>query len=401
MIITHAATPRATGLNVQNKLAALIALAQRPNRRATLDELRHDMAEIKADEKFEKDSQLYSFDHIDAFESGLLVADRDSLVITENGCALLRALGILEHDSSDDLDPLATLQALNLIDDLIGPEAHRKIFEGPSRLPDQNMSVVRPDASLDQPMEATTQDVPPVESQSASEADADKAPPAAPALLTGKFGSGFKGPPSRVGFRTRIFALMKRGGKAWRNHLQQQPQPVLQQQPQPATARSSANGGRIVFALLTLLVFVSAACAMIALVQVKNSSAEIAALQRELRERLARLELLERGKQMAEKATGSTRPSAVENRFVEPPLVLSREETLLIRDYIKPAPVPGGSTVSPIAVGDAVTGPTLPFPSAVTDKVPKLLGARFTIRNSWIVIVSKDGRRADAVIGQN
>ena len=38
---------------------------------------------------------------------------------------------------------------------------------------------------------------------------------------------------------------------------------------------------------------------------------------------------------------------------------------------------------------------------AQAEKVPKLLGVRFTIHNGAIVILSKDGRRADAVLGQN
>jgi hypothetical protein len=380
-------------LNVQNKLAALIALAKRPDRRATLDELRSDMAVVQADATFESVSQQYSFDHIDAFESGLVVADGDSLVLTKNGRALLRALGIVEHDPQD-LDTLATVHSLNLIDDLIGAEAHRKIFEGSSRPADQ-AETAAPDTPSPRGVESETHPAHPGESKTAPAPRVAGDPSAAPSFLTGKFGAGLKGPPSRVGFRARIGALMQRGGKAWRTHLQKE-------QPRPAVvARSSTSGGRIVFALLSLLVFASAACAMIALVQVRNSSAEIAALQRELRERLARLELLERGKQMADKAAILTRPSAVENRLLEQPLVLSREETMFVRDYIKPAPIPGGASLPLIAVGDPVTGPTLPFPSAVTEKVPKLLGSRFTIRNGLIVIVSKDGRRADAVIGQN
>jgi hypothetical protein len=43
----------------------------------------------------------------------------------------------------------------------------------------------------------------------------------------------------------------------------------------------------------------------------------------------------------------------------------------------------------------------IPFPSPVTEKVPKLLGARFTIRNGVIIIVRKDSGQADAVIRPN
>ena len=80
--------------------------------------------------------------------------------------------------------------------------------------------------------------------------------------------------------------------------------------------------------------------------------------------------------------------------------MLTREEIQLVRDYIKPAPVVGTSAV-PTFVGEPVTGPTIAFPSPVTEKVPKLLGARFAIKNGAIIIVRKDSRQADAVIGPN
>jgi hypothetical protein len=52
-------------------------------------------------------------------------------------------------------------------------------------------------------------------------------------------------------------------------------------------------------------------------------------------------------------------------------------------------------------VGDPVGNETIPLPSSITDKVPKLLGARFTIRNGSIIIVKRGGQQADAVLGPN
>jgi hypothetical protein len=46
----------------------------------------------------------------------------------------------------------------------------------------------------------------------------------------------------------------------------------------------------------------------------------------------------------------------------------------------------------------AIPGGTIPFPSPLTDKVPKLLGARFAIRNGVILVVRKDSRQVDAVL---
>ena len=81
-------------------------------------------------------------------------------------------------------------------------------------------------------------------------------------------------------------------------------------------------------------------------------------------------------------------------------LNLSREEIQLIRDYIKSAPIPG-ATAPAINVGDPVEGAMIPLPSQLTEKVPKLLGAKFTTRNGTIIIARKASRQADAVLAPN
>jgi hypothetical protein len=48
-----------------------------------------------------------------------------------------------------------------------------------------------------------------------------------------------------------------------------------------------------------------------------------------------------------------------------------------------------------------VTTGTIPLPSPLTDKIPKLLGGRFTIRNGAIVILKRDSHQADAVLLPN
>ncbi|UPK07902.1 hypothetical protein IVB05_07090 [Bradyrhizobium sp. 170] len=189
---------------------------------------------------------------------------------------------------------------------------------------------------------------------------------------------------------------MRQGIGIWRRHLQQD-------QPPKETRRSGANMERGLFALLSLLVIVSCAGAAAALIQIKTLKSELAALQRELlplKLRVARLDQIEKSKETPDKVSDQKNQSPRESRAEEAPLLLSREEIQLIRDYIKPAPVVGSST-APVSVGDPVTGPTIPFPSPVTEKVPKLLGARFAIKNSTIIIVRKDSRQADAVLGPN
>ena len=52
-------------------------------------------------------------------------------------------------------------------------------------------------------------------------------------------------------------------------------------------------------------------------------------------------------------------------------------------------------------LGDIVGAATIPLPSPLMEKIPKLLGARFTTRNGSIIIVRRDSRQADAVLGPN
>jgi len=157
-------------------------------------------------------------------------------------------------------------------------------------------------------------------------------------------------------------------------------------------------------------VLVICAGAVIALTQIRSLSSEVATLQRELsplKERLAKAEADERAKRdndqqkeaQARAGAGKGGVSA-DNRVEQAPLGLSREEVQLIRDYIKPAPF-SAPAAPPINVGDPVSGGTIPLPSPLTDKIPKLLGARFAIRNGAIIIVRRDSRQADAVLGPN
>ena len=99
------------------------------------------------------------------------------------------------------------------------------------------------------------------------------------------------------------------------------------------------------------------------------------------------------------KTTAATEASKAAEAQV-PALTLSREEVQLLREYIKPAPSAG--TAEPaLNVGDPVGSATIPLPSQLMDKIPKLLGARFTTRNGAIIITGNNSRRADAVVGPN
>jgi hypothetical protein len=392
-------------------LAVLITLAKRPEGRASLDELADEVALLIAetDKKVGNSEQLCALDHIDIFQSGLVASEDDSLWITEIGWSLLHALGISAQGWPDP-DFASTSQSLNLIDDLIGTEARLKIFGRVSRSIDQNADetagqeapsrTARPDdprllaGSNDHPMDRDRRAAISNEA-SAHHRDGEIASDA-PAFLIRKFGSGLRGASASSNPLSKLTERVRQGIGIWRRHLQQD-------QPPKETRRSGANMERGLFALLSLLVIVSCAGAVAALIQVKSLKSELTALQRELlplKLKVAMLDQIEKSRETPDKVSDQKNQSSRESRAEEAPLLLSREEIQLIRDYIKPAPVAGSST-TPISVGDPVTGPTIPFPSPVTEKVPKLLGARFAIKNSTIIIVKKDSRQADAVLGPN
>jgi len=189
---------------------------------------------------------------------------------------------------------------------------------------------------------------------------------------------------------------MDRARRIWRSHLQRD------QLPRTAGG-SMGNFERWLIALLSVGFVVSSVCAIIVFMQVNSRKLEIAALQRDiiaLKLRVARLDQIASANDARDKPGTETPKPPAENRPDQAVLVLSREEIQLIRDYIKPAPVAGSATES-IKVGDPVTGETIPFPSPITEKVRKLLGARFTIRNGVIVITRIGSRQADVVIGPN
>ena len=172
--------------------------------------------------------------------------------------------------------------------------------------------------------------------------------------------------------------------------------------------RATGIGGAVL-ALLSLLVIVVAGGAVIAVYQIKSLKAEIASLQRELvviKNQAARLEAAEskreadqndnHGRAGTEKTDGSG-----QSRQAASALSLSPDEIRAIKEYIKPAPIAGEAISPSFSVGDHMTEATTPVPSPLTDKVPKLVGARFTIRNGAIVIIKRDSHQVDAVLGPN
>ncbi|MGY4602841.1 cell division protein FtsL [Bradyrhizobium sp. USDA 4474] len=188
---------------------------------------------------------------------------------------------------------------------------------------------------------------------------------------------------------------MQQGHHIWRRHLQHDQLPE-------ATGGAIGNIERWLLALLSVVVIVICVSATIVFIQVKSLKGEIATLQREIiafKLRLAKLDQIALANETHDKSSGTPKPPA-QARPDQALLQLSREEIQLVRDYIKPAPIAGSATDA-IKIGDPVLGETIPFPSQVTEKVRKLTGARFTIRNGVILITRNGSNRADVVIGPN
>ena len=386
---------------MQFELAILSLLATRADGRATLDELGSLVEGSVAD----ADNGISSvLDGTDIFQSGLVIQDGDWLQITEAGRSALNAI-----ETSADHPPTPPPHSFKLIDDLIGKEERQKIFDlelrGDSVHPDLD-----PDPhGAESENVASTGEAEPLGSESTAVVIPEPIPSDAPVFLVRDgSGRGARAPGPEIPWRKKssstISVRLKQAGTIWRRHLEQDTANVK------AGARQTGNVSGAAIALLTLLVIVICAGAVIALTQIKSLKSEVAILQRELsplRERAARADLLEKAKQNADQQKEAQNRSGAEaNKSGPPPrneqaaLTLTPEETRLIRDFIKPAPA--SATPAPaINVGDTVTTATIPLPSQLMEKIPKLLGARFTTRNGSIVILKRDSRQADVILPPN
>jgi hypothetical protein len=425
---------------VQFKLAILSVLARRPDGRATLDELRGEVETLTANED-ELEELSSALDEIDIFQSGLVTPDDGGLRITDAGRSALKAL-VGSSEPSFDFPSALTTQSLKSIDDLIGTEERLKMFDLDLRKPGEGIDF----SPIGEEVESATSDegeeisaanlTPDVSQEHGPPVAQDPAlpegiaslrlreldhvdlqsnetipinstappPPDAPAFLVRGFGSGVhaggRRPFRHEGIFNLISARLKQMPKVWRRHLEQDVSHAK-------SGRRTGNVGGGAIALLSLLVIIICAGAVVALTQIRSLKSEVAALQRELsplRERAAKADLGDKAKQDANQQKESQIKSGVEKNRIGPDprtdqaaLNLTSEEVRLIRDFIKPAPVTG-SPAPAINVGDMVSIATIPLPSQLMEKIPKLLGARFATRNGSIIILRRDSRQADAVL---
>ncbi|WP_246767613.1 hypothetical protein [Bradyrhizobium sp. CCBAU 53340] len=381
---------------VQANLAILVALASRPNGRITFAELDRQLQTNengKTEEQIEREISA----GIELIEAGLAVVDGDSLEITKAGRSVIEALpdrSLVEPNPLEIIDPLTDAEVRSRIFNLgLRQDAGTHAAEGsePPNVDGEGEASRHSPDSVPADLDAGVVPHEPV------------TPPAIavpPSASPGHLPSRDTDPPPDDGHRrARIFDTIAqrihRLGALWRRHVEDD-------LPRARTISPGANVNGITIALISLLVIIICAGAAIALRQISALQTEISSLQRELsplKEKLSRFDQAEKTRQAEEKAREDRSKRTADNPPPQAPLSLSREEIQLIRDYIKPAPVIGPSTAP--AVGDPIAGATIPFPSPVLEKVPKLLGARFAIRNGAILIVRRDSRQIDAVLGPN
>ena len=419
-------------VSVNFKLAILTVLAKWPERRVTVDEVRREVGVIITNEdQAAQLRRLSALGDIDIFQTGLVSRNDEGFQITDAGLSLLQSL-----EGYSGPSPEASTAPIRLIDDLIGTEERLKIFDlelrrleniafdgnehnnHQSDQDDENHAAAievpgsaPPVGVDDQPESVDT------EASDADEGDHDDQPVRGeeipPVLIDVPYGASVEVPPYlRRSFGSRgqdsgrkslaLLAFLAERRRfiagAWRRHFSEN---ISNEK-----SERLAGVGGAAFALLSLLVVVACIGAAIALGQIKSLKSDIAMLQREVfsvRERLARSELAEKAKrdldQQEELKAEKNKPGG-EIRADQTALNLSREEIQLIRDYIKAAPSAGAAAAT-INVGDPVEGGVIPLPSQLTDKLPKLLGGKFTIRNGKIIIIKRDSRQADAVLAPN
>jgi hypothetical protein len=414
------------------KLVILCVLARSPGRPVALGELRREVESIiEFGDPGAEMKRSPALDDIDIFEAGLVSRDPAGLQITDLGLSMLRSL----ESTASPLNVLPTA-ALRSIDELIGTRERLRIFDlelrgldgggndgagfeplQPESLNGSEPAIAGPDVvaepEVDHLPETIDLQIPDTVNSNVHQRAPDEseempairpveaAAPDPPAVLQRRFGSKALAPSRYPYWQSEPVAFITAKGRLvsdlWRRHFAPS---------KPNTTIAGRGLGSAPIALLTFLTLVGCAAAAIALGQLKSLKSEIAEEHRDvlyLRERLARLEQAQKASSLSDQQTDAHRKPDPEEKKPgadQAALNLSREEVQLIRDYIKPAPSAGNGAPA-ISVGDPVGGATIPLPSPLTEKIPRLLGAGFTTRGGTIIIVKKDSRQADAVLAAN
>ncbi|MGX1415697.1 hypothetical protein [Bradyrhizobium elkanii] len=372
-------------------LAILSVLAARPGERIAIDEVSREVKRmIAAGDEATQSKRPSELGDADVFQSGWASINDAGLQITDSGLSLWRSLETARIEQR--LDPQEKERL-----DAAGADTRHYVADAAIDQPDdvdlELPSMTPEDRDDRQPSgegrSTTAPDIPSGDS------------PIIPAPAFGSFqranrmvGSRLSGLVGLLGTTMPKFAAARRRRSA---------EDVRDRR---ADRRGGLTG--LAVACLSLISVVACVAAAIALGQLSSLKSDIAALRRELaplRERLARLEQVEVAKRDAAQQEDAQNKAEAEKKLTDgageqAALSLSREEIQLIREYIKAAPS-AGAAVAPINVGDPITGGMIPLPSSLTEKLPRLVGARFATRNGAIIISMRNSRRVDAVLMPN
>jgi hypothetical protein len=400
---------------VKFKWAVLNVLAKSPDRRVTFAEIKREVGRILETGNRAEQERFSELGDIDLLQAGLVLIDDVGIQITDAGLSLLRSLKCAEV--SAPAAPSSAEYQFKPLDSHILTEDRLKIFDFEMRrlaeqagsMQDTSYSTTAADQIVEHPLEidgriiAGDEHAGALAPEEIEQADAIEliVPPAqdAPAFLQRKSAAKAQDTRRRPSDRyALLFANIADRARslagAWRGH-------VVRETSNPKSERISGSVWGAVVAFLSLVAVLACASAAIGLIQIKSLKSESAMLQRELgllKERFGNLERAEKTKlEAVQNAAAEKAKAAAEPRPDQTNLSLSREEIQLIRDFIKPAPTVGAPATA-INVGDTVGIATVPLPSQLMEKIPKLIGARFTTRNGSIIIVRPDSRKADAVL---
>jgi hypothetical protein len=410
---------------VQFTFAMLEILTKRPGGWATLDELGR---EIAATHGQEASSRFRELCDVDVLGAGLVVEDNNGLRITKAGRSVLRALEALHGTHPESHMPNQS-RSQKAIDDVMGAGVRQELLNLGLRAAGEKLIL----ESLEGEQEDIETEPEVISSEMSSdlasepEAVVDMAERTVEGSHLGKARQtdistaisfnvpAFLNITSRatikalIRLRSRNYILfpsvaasLKRFTGILRGHIEQDA-------PKIKPGGPGGGIGGVILTVFVLLAIIICAGTVIAVNQIRSLKSEITSLERQLvslKKQAANAEQQEKRNSADERdaalkaaATDQSKPTD-EGPSRSTNLILSPDEMRLIREYIKPAPF-GGPTARPINVGDPVTIGTIPLPSPLTDKIPKLLGARFTIHNGSIILVKRDSRQADAVLGPN
>jgi len=374
-------------------LAILSVLAARPEQRIPLEEVSREVKRmIAAGDAATKMKRSSELGDADVFQSGWASINEAGLQITGSGLALWRELEASRVEQELNAQELSEQESGE-------PQAERL----ETVAADPRDAVIERSGAIDRQIPFVMQEgLADRAASGASRSTAASDLPARAAIVPEPaFGSIHD--TDRSG--SRLSHLVKRLGTSLPGFAQARRRRTKREGPDRNTVNGVGVTGLAV-ACLSLISIVACVAAAIALGQITSLKSDNAALRRELvplRDRLTRIEQEAAKREAAQQEAQDKLEAdkkASDAGSEQTALNLSRDEIQLIREYIKAAPSAAGGG-PPINVGDPVTGGMIPLPSPLTEKAPRLVGARFAIRNGAIIISARSSRRVDAVLMAN